>query len=133
MVLFKVTSKLNATVTDSSGHCSVNLKYNIHPTWHQNHSSVNMYAYLIIFKNFKNLKGNRWRNFESCEIAGENQITRICFLNFESSELLDTSFLTLCFTFCFLSSEVTVSVKKARSEPCTVLVVCSFNIYIYFS
>ena len=33
-------------------------------------------------------------------------------------------FLTLCFTFCFVSSEATVSVKEARSEPYTVLVVC---------
>ena len=33
-------------------------------------------------------------------------------------------FLTLCFTFSFVSSKATMSVKEARSEPYTVSVVC---------
>ena len=33
------------------------------------------------------------------------------------------TFSDLCFTFCFLSTEATVSVKEARPEPYIVLVV----------
>ena len=39
-------------------------------------------------------------------------------------------FLTLCFTFCFVSSEDTVSVKESTSELYTVFVVCKLNICI---
>ena len=40
-------------------------------------------------------------------------------------------FLTLCFTFCFVSSEATVSVKEAKSLPYTVLVVL-YYLYRFF-
>ena len=49
----------------------LNLKYNVHPTWHQNHSSVNMYAYLIIFMslNFICYPQPYWRTLDSWSLV----------------------------------------------------------------